>query len=1448
MHLSKRSLSGDADKENTPYQRICPSLDSRAVPAPVRNDFPLGGAGAPQDPPGLQRSRGQGYTEALKRVAVASTPTTNGLDIPTLALEKVSSSPLLQRRRSACPTPATTSGGGGSGGTSATAVPLGPSTGPLREQNREASEGATPHSHPRLSNRRHSCGDALRQRGENITPHRSKARALSDSSDGGYPNPAATPGQQPPSTSTLTTTTTVDEKQRPDPGKVSPDTTTPPPVTPVCPLVDLIPGPEAQWSSEQQQQQLHQRRSASARSDGTRSDQQQQPGSSPAKLGKPRPSAQPSQTPVQSPSRPHPSVGNRCDPVTTGALPRDSNNNPRRATAPATPNCPSLGHRPTPSSPSLGNTSAMVIPPNVGHPLGLETYPSPRQLLPGSKMDKPSGSSLPSGAAARPTQPGVTPPNPTQGQQTSHHPHHSQHPPSATTPLQDFSPYLSASPGAHHQRKQLALEGSPPASHRPSTSSSRHHPHPLPWNSSCSPSAEGNPCTPPQHHHQQHPRLRGDPSPPASHRCCGGNGGERTSLAPNGPAGGGATPSAARGGQPSNLQGQQQQGGGGGAGPSPSQRAPSTAATTPGKPDSKPGTPQGGPRRGSITPATAAYVARRQTFQPQKLAHVWPCTDNSPRQTAPTATPSSEVVPPRGCAGSSALGSCPGQPDPRPLSCSRPTPSPPQPQQQQQQQQQPTPTPPNYCRTPPPPPPSSAPAQVLASSSSPHVRDSAQISRSLPSSVGSPTTTSPPVSCPAAAATTAALGVPAGVGGCISSSCYLSPVATGVGATTSLPLLTTAPGSPSAAAAASGGSPLTGSTYGSPPAKIYPSPRLSLEHVPSHPPSQASLTCSSSSSRPQTMVPSQFPTLSESQWRAIRENQQWLEAQLSTLSALLPESKRPAALSLSSSPEDEKAPGVARPSPPKRGRGLGSSDEGWVADDEGEDEDGGFGLEAAEGAGCGGPVNSRFVKDVFSRFQECQQYGHLPTLNLCFSVLEMMLQVATQRNLSVVLSKANISMVLSAMQYNPKFNSKVASRPKHLANLSNRLEAVPLPGGVADLAELVYGLQYLKDVVVPVVCDDGRFQPLNQCLVTTKARLCQAVLFDRRLLPRLFTDLCEGGLSEAKKYSYLRFLRELLELGGSSGATLTTLLGGAGGSSGESGAALFWRALVVDFSLLPHLTSMLAQPCGMLRKAAVDVVQLLCDDECRKVMFPVLPQCGEFLRRLFDLYCDYPTTEEGTVLQIQHALPMLVVAPHRDVLPLFYDAAESVLARWIDSFSRSTNSTTSGALATPPAAFLASLIELLSLATHHHFRMSSFHHRGCVVKLIDLLALLWHREPRMPSTVLVAVNKGILSILHLGEPDLHHYLVHREIFRPILRHFREGNNLLTSSILTLLHTILQLKISSLISYINWLWFEHSPGQASPWLKPNSYVYSLFQAQHCATMAEGGSPILSNEMI
>ena len=57
----------------------------------------------------------------------------------------------------------------------------------------------------------------------------------------------------------------------------------------------------------------------------------------------------------------------------------------------------------------------------------------------------------------------------------------------------------------------------------------------------------------------------------------------------------------------------------------------------------------------------------------------------------------------------------------------------------------------------------------------------------------------------------------------------------------------------------------------------------------------------------------------------------------------------------------------------------------------------------------------------------------------------------------------------------------------------------------------------------------------------------------------------------------------------------------------------------------------------------------------------------------------------------------------------------------------------------------------------------------------------------------LATNKGILSILHIAENAFHSYVVQAGVFAGILRAFNDANNLMTSSILTLLHTILQVR-------------------------------------------------------
>jgi hypothetical protein len=251
-----------------------------------------------------------------------------------------------------------------------------------------------------------------------------------------------------------------------------------------------------------------------------------------------------------------------------------------------------------------------------------------------------------------------------------------------------------------------------------------------------------------------------------------------------------------------------------------------------------------------------------------------------------------------------------------------------------------------------------------------------------------------------------------------------------------------------------------------------------------------------------------------------------------------------------------------------------------------------------------------------------------------------------------------------------------------------------------------------------------------------------------------------------------------------------------------------------DHQLVPLLTDFLGDKDHALRRAAIDICLLLCDEESRKILYSIIPQHPMFLRRLFDVFCNTDSSE-ATVLQLQASLPMLVASPHVEALPVFYDSAQQVLNHWIEGFH---------AKQLPPFTHISAFMELLSLAVHHHHRTFHFSHEGCVITLIDFAAILWNQCPTIPLSVLVAVNKGILSILHVSNDTFHQYLAQREVFQGMLKVFSDGNNLITSSMLTLLHTILQLDIQPLIKHICTIWFG---GSNIPHFKSMAFVQQLF---------------------
>jgi hypothetical protein len=539
--------------------------------------------------------------------------------------------------------------------------------------------------------------------------------------------------------------------------------------------------------------------------------------------------------------------------------------------------------------------------------------------------------------------------------------------------------------------------------------------------------------------------------------------------------------------------------------------------------------------------------------------------------------------------------------------------------------------------------------------------------------------------------------------------------------------------------------------------------------------------------------PVEKPVVSDKDQELLRDHEIWLQAQLTVLSSCAP----------------------------SKGASFDANDS---ADSDNSDED-----SETEAANCGGGkasggnsatvVTSKYFQDIMDRFEDCKRLNHLPTLNLVFTIFETLLLIGNKRSLNVMLRKNNLPRLLAAMQYNPKLNAHVGTRGDYVTTMGKRISAVPLPVSITDLITSVYQLMYLKDSIIPVVCDETRYLNLNIHIMRTKSKLCQAVFEDRRLLPQLFNDLKDTGsaLSDAKKLDYMRFLKEFLDLG------ITSY-------SGDG--AYFWRGMIQDYDMVTLLTGLLGHPCEALRRSAIDICLLMIEEESRKILYAILPQNTQFLRRLFDVFCN-TKSEDSTILQLQATLPMLVANPHMDTIPVFYDAAEQVMASWMD-----TQQTTGHF---PPHGHICAFMEMVSLTVHHHHRTFFYSHPGCVVTMVNFISTVWNNYERLPSSVLVATNKGILSILHIAENAFHSYVVQAGVFAGILRAFNDANNLMTSSILTLLHTILQLEIQPLIDHICQLWFEEPGHSASPNLNASSFVRHLFAERHASKLKGSNMP-------
>lgn len=407
--------------------------------------------------------------------------------------------------------------------------------------------------------------------------------------------------------------------------------------------------------------------------------------------------------------------------------------------------------------------------------------------------------------------------------------------------------------------------------------------------------------------------------------------------------------------------------------------------------------------------------------------------------------------------------------------------------------------------------------------------------------------------------------------------------------------------------------------------------------------------------------------------------------------------------------------------------------------------------------------------------------------------------------MNILLSKTNLPRLIECMQFDPKLNSKLHERKPHLEAVAQRNTAVELPPGLAELATTCYLLQYCKETVFPVVCDEARFMAFNQHWHKMKTKLIEAIIRDPKLLGSVFGKL-QHPVAAEEAVQILRFIRELIDLA----------------VSHYQWPEEFWQMMMEHYDLTGHLVTALSSSHVGLRRAAVDIGQLLCDEEARRALQPQILKHPQFFQKAFELYAAGNPAEEGTVLQLQAVLPMLVATPEANVLPIFYDSANAVLTQWMRGLCRGT---------APHHAHLCSFVELMSLCVHHHRLTCNYTNNQAVAQLISLCSELWLGLPHrpLPTNVLIAINKVILTILHLHNQSFNELLVQKQLFKGILRVFTEKNNMVNSSILTLLHTILQLEIVVLVSHITELWFS-KPG-ASPHLRSVSFVQHLFHERY-----------------
>ncbi|KAJ1849107.1 Platinum sensitivity protein, partial [Coemansia sp. RSA 486] len=466
-------------------------------------------------------------------------------------------------------------------------------------------------------------------------------------------------------------------------------------------------------------------------------------------------------------------------------------------------------------------------------------------------------------------------------------------------------------------------------------------------------------------------------------------------------------------------------------------------------------------------------------------------------------------------------------------------------------------------------------------------------------------------------------------------------------------------------------------------------------------------------------------------------------------------------------------------------------------------------------------VNSNFFEQLRDLHDTCEDLDATEELHLIYSIVRQMILLNDSSIFEHMIKQENIIGVVSILEHDPHQKIERGTFRNFLLDNTRYKEVVPIED--ADIESKIhqtFRLQYLKDIVLPRILDDGTLPIINALLYFNHAQIANYLQHNQRLLKNLFGILHDSE-DMYRKHDVVFFVRQFCSLAKS--LPIPYRVGLFRTLSQYGLFSIFEYALQEDKSAelqvagADVLLSVLEQDRALVRSYIIaqsrhhsekaDLMGLIIQGTKNKDRSDVRMQCCEVLRVILDTAQQQQqqqqqqqaasSTETFEIPTAENGGGQCDNGDMEDFIALFYGAyAQSAMETLLSLTAKSIQGIGSQS---KQSAYLLFLCETLSTCVRlHGYRARSFVFATDIAKNISLLL------QAKPNHLKLAALRFIRACVGIQDDSYNKYLIGHRLFDPIIALYLRvytRDNLVSSACRELFTFIAANRIASLLSHL-----------------------------------------------